>query len=69
MSDKNFFTRPISRNKITYLGLKCSVVVFDKDFFGSAGIKLVGSLLLATFLVVAMFNFEIVRTKISTWKY
>ena len=69
MSDKKNFIRPISRNKTTFFGLQWSVFLFDKEFFGSAGIKLVGSLFSATLLVVAMFNFEIVRTEISTWKY
>ena len=69
MSDKKKFIRPISRNKTAFFSLQWSVFVFDKEFIGSAGIKLVGSLFSATLLVVAMFNFEIVRTEISTWKY
>ena len=69
VSDKKKFIRPISRNKTAFFGLQWSVFVFDKEFIGSAGIKLVGSLFTATLLVVTMSNFEIVRSKISTWKY
>ena len=38
-------------------------------FVGLAGIKFVGSFFLTTPLVVTVFDFEAVRTEISTWKY
>ena len=38
-------------------------------FLALAGIRFVGSFFLATPLVVIMFDFEAVRTEISTWKY
>ena len=43
------------------INVKCSVNVLDKDFFGSAGIKLDGSFFLATLLVVTKIDFEAVH--------
>ena len=46
-------------HKLRQNSVICSVNVFDKGFFGSAGTKLVGSFLLATFIVVTIFGFQI----------
>ena len=53
-------TPPNSRSHFfSTCSLKCSVNVFDKAFFSSGGIKLVGSFFLATLLVLTMYDFQI----------
>ena len=44
-------------------------MILIRIFLALAGIKFVGSFFLTTLLVVTVFDFEAVKTKISTWKY
>ena len=49
--------------------LNVLLIFLIRSFFGSVSIELVGSFFLATPLVVTLFDFEVVRTEINTWKY